>query len=532
MVRGHALFAAILAGLIALASCGPSDPSNTEGQTLRRGNLADPDTLDPQKTSTAYEANILNDLFEGLMTMDAAAQPIYGAATSHTVSPDGLVWTFTLRDETWSDGVPVTAQDFVFSFRRILNPKTAAKYASLLYPIKNAQAVNEGRLPPESVGVRAFDAKTIELTLEQPTPYLLQLLTHITCQPVPAHLVAKAGDDWVKPGTMVTNGPYVLSEWVPNTFIKLVKNALYYNSDKVEIENIIYLPISDESVELERYRAGEIDFTASLPARSLPELRKEFGSQVKVHSNFYSHYVLINVRQAPLDDVRVREALSLAIDRAAIAGQILNAGQIPAHSFVPIGVANYGEHGELGFREMGMPERRAKARDLLTQSGFGPDHMLRLTYRYRDTVDNRRVAIAIQGMWKEIGVEAKLLNSEGRVHFNALRTQDFEVAHANWLADYNDAENFLFLFQSSSGQMNYTKYSNAEYDALMRRAAVTMDLAARAQVLRHAEQLMLDEHPVIPLFFDASRRLVRPTITGYQDNVLDYHLTRYMRVAH
>jgi oligopeptide transport system substrate-binding protein len=463
--------------------------------------------------------------------MDAAAQPVYGVAISHTVSPDGLVWTFRLRDETWSDGVPVTAADFVFSFRRILDPRTAAKYASLLYPIKNAQAVNEGQLPPEAVGVRAQGAKTLEIALEQPTPYLLQLLTHITCQPIPQHLVALVGDDWVKPGTMVTNGPYVPAEWVPNTYIKLVKNPRYYDADKVQIQSIYYLPISDESVELKRYRAGELDFTASLPARSLKELRKEFGTQLKVHPNFYAQYVLINVRKAPFDDVRVREALSLGVDREAIAGQILNAGQTPAYSFVPHEMANYGEHGELGFRTMPMAERRARARSLLAQSGFGPNHPLRLTYRYRDGVDSRRIAIAIQDMWKQIGVAAELLNSEGRVHFNALRTQDFEVAHANWIADYNDAQNFLFLFQSSSGQMNYTKYSNAEYDALMHRAAVTMDLAARARILREAEQRMLGEHPVIPLFFDASRRLVRPTLTGYEDNALDYHRARYMRVA-
>lgn len=524
------MIAAAFAALLTLSSCSKAPaPADAPGAVLRRGNTADPDTLDPQKTSTQYESNILNDMFEGLMAMDARANVIYGAAESHSVSPDGLIWTFKLRDATWSDGVPLTAEDFVFSFQRILNPKTAAKYASLVYPIKNARAVNEGRVPPESAGVRALDARTLEITLEQPTPYLPQLLTHITCQPVPKHIVEKAGDAWIKAGTMVTNGAYVLAEWIPNASITVVKNPRYHDAANVAIERVVYYPISDESVELKRFRAGELDYTASLPARALPELRTEFKGQVRVHPVFYSHYILFNVRKAPFSDVRVREALSLAIDRERIANQVLNAGQTPAYSFVPPEIANYETRGELEFRGRPLEERRARAKALLAQAGFDAAHPLKLTYRYREGLDQRRIAVAVQDLWKSIGVETELLNSEGRVHFNALRTQDYDVAHANWIADYNDAENFLFLFQSTSGQMNYTKFSNPDYDALMQRASVTMDLAARATILRQAEQLMLDTHPVAPLFFDASRRLVRSTLSGYEDNVLDYHLSRFLR---
>lgn len=525
------MIAAALAGLLALAACGkaPTSPQASQSNVLRRGNTADPDTLDPQKTSTQYESNILNDMFEGLMAMDAKANIVYGAAESHTVSGDGLVWTFKLRPGTWSDGVPLTAEDFVFSFRRILDPKTAAKYASLVYPIKNARAVNEGRLPPAAVGVKALDAQTLELTLEQPTPYLPQLLTHITCQPVPKHVIEKAGDAWTRPGTMVTNGAYVLAEWIPNASITVVKNPHYHDAANVAIEKVIYYPISDESVELKRYRAGEIDYTASLPARALGELRQKFGGEVHVHPVFYSHYILFNVRKAPFNDVRVREALSLAIDRETIAAKVLNAGQTPAYSFVPPEIANYRDRGELQFRGEPLEARRARARALLAQAGFDAAHPLKLTYRYREGLDQRRIAVAVQDLWKSIGVEAELLNSEGRVHFNALRTQDYDVAHANWIADYNDAENFLFLFQSSAGQMNYTKFSDPQYDALMQRASVTMDLAARSAILRQAEQRMLDAHAVAPLFFDASRRLVRGTIKGYEDNVLDYHLSRTLR---
>jgi oligopeptide transport system substrate-binding protein len=525
--RAAALLCVLLVGL---AACDNKlhTPREAGAPSLVRGNEADPDTLDPQKTSTTYEANVLFDLFEGLMTLDAGARPIYGAAISHSVSADGLVWTFRLRDETWSDGVPLTADDFVFSFRRILNPKTAAKYASLLYPIKNAQAVNEGRLPREAVGVAAPDAKTVAITLERPTPYLLQLLTHITCMPVPEHVVEKAGDAWTKPGTMVTNGPYVLGEWIPNSHIRLTANPRYYDAGHVGYSSVTFLPISDDSIELKRYRAGEIDMTDSIPARELPVLKAEFGPAVHVSTYLDSDYILINVRNAPFTDARVREALSLAIDRETLAARVLNAGQTPAYSFVPPGIADYANHAELKFKSLSMVERRARAGALLTQAGFGPSHPLRFTLRYREAPDGRRIAVAAQAMWKEVGVEAQLLNSEGRVLSHALRTQDFEVARANWIADYDDAENFLFLFESRTGQMNYTKYSNPAYDALLARAAAIMDPAARADVLRQAEQLMLGEAPVIPLYFGAYRRLVRPGIAGYEDNVLNYHLTRFL----
>ena len=499
--------------------------------TLRRGNGAEPDTLDPARSSTVWENNIISDMNEGLMTIDPGGRPIYGAAISNTVSPDGLVYTYKLRDGLkWSDGTPVTAGDFVFSFRRILDPKTAGQYASVLYPIKNAQAVNEGKLPPSAVGVKALDDKTVEITLEHPTPYLPTLLTHQTAQVTPEHVIKKYGEKWTAGGTMVTDGPYKLAEWVPNTYVRLVKNSYYYDADKVQIEVVYFYPIQNQSDELDRFKAGELDFTDSLPVREIPKLKANFHSQVHIHDYMANSYLQINVNKKPLDDVRVRQALDMAIDREIICYKILNAGESPAYSFVPPGMANYQAGARLSFDKLTMPQRRAKARELLAQAGFTPEHPLKFTYRYMDGTDSRRVAIAVAGMWKEIGVEADLLNTDPHVHYNALRTQDFDVADAGWVADYNDAQNFLFLMESTSGQMNYSKYANPRYDALMHQAAQTLDLGARAEILRQAEQIILDEAPVIPEYFAATRQLVRPYVKGFEDNLLKWHRTRYLRI--
>ena len=525
--------------LLGLAACSRSSSAGTAAaaedpsglMVLKRGNGAEPDTLDPQKMAGVWENNIISDMNEGLMTVDAAGNTIYGAAISNTVSPDGLVYTYKLRDNLlWSDGVPVTADDFVFSFQRILDPKTAAQYASLLYPIKNARLVNEGKLPPAAVGVKALDAKTVQITLEEPTPYLPTLLTHQTTQPVPKHVVEKFGDRWTSPGTMVTDGPYKLAEWVPNAYVKLVKNPHYYDADKVKIDVVYFYPVKDSQVELDRYRAGDLDITDSLPTRDLPNLKKEMPTQVHMHAYMANSYLQINVHRKPFDDLRVREALDLAIDREVLCNDILKAGEIPAYSFVPPGMANYEPGAHLWFHNLTMDQRRAKARELLAQAGFGPNNPLKFTYRYMDGLDSRRAAIAVADMWKQVGIDASLLNTEVKVHYDALRTQDFDVADAGWVADYNDPENYLFLMESSSGQMNYAKYSNPKYDALMHQAAQTQDLKARADLLREAEQIILDDAPVVPEYFGGSHQLVKPYVKGFVDNLLKWHRSRYVSV--
>jgi oligopeptide transport system substrate-binding protein len=541
-MRPHRLILSFLA-LLVLVGCGKSGSDDTAQTTTDRpharpgvvvlnvGNGAEPDTLDPQKSTGKWESNIIGDMIIGLTTEDAAGKTIPGAATSWETSADGLTWTFHLRKNmNWSDGVPVTADDFVFALRRILDPKTAAQYASLLYVIKNAEAVNDGKLPPSAVGAKAIDAKTLQITLEHPVPYFLALARHQTMAPVPKHVVEKYGDDWVKPAHIVVNGPYTLAEWIPNSYIKLVKNQQFYDAKDVQIDEVYYYPISDQATELKRYQTGELDITSSIPARQLPWAKKTFGDQVHVHPIMAVGYEQINTQRPPFNDVRVRRALSMAIDRSIICYKILNAGQTPAYSLVPPDMANYPDGPQLSFKDESFKDRQNEARKLLAEAGFGPNHPLHFTYRYMDSLDGRRVAVAMQDMWKQVGVNVELLNSEPKVHYDALRTQNFEVAAAGWVADYDDPQNFLYLLETSTGAMNYARYSNPEFDKLMKEAAVTLDLTARAKILAQAEEIILKDSPIIPLDFGASRNLVAPYVKGWVDNLGDWHRTRFLSI--
>ena len=535
--RRWALKAGALVPLVSAAGF----PARVFGQAavvLRRANGAEPDTLDPHKASGTWEANILGDMLIGLMTEDVKGEPTFGSAVSYTVSKDGLLYTFKLRpDMTWSDGVPLTADDFVFAFQRILDPKTAARYASLIYPIKNAQAVNSGKLASSNVGARAVDTKTLEISLEGPTPYFINLLVHHTTFPVPKHVIEKVGDDWVKPANIQVNGAYKLVEWTPNSVVRLQKNSRFFDAANVAIDEVRYLPISDNHATLARFRAGEIDCSNDFPTREYAKLKAGGYPEIKpseahVYPYVATTYVQFNTGRAPFNDARIRRALSLGIDREILTDKVLGTGQVAAYSLVPPGMSNYSGGPELDFKSWPMDQRRAEAVKLLAQAGFTPEKPLSFDYRYRENPDNQRVAIALQAMWKEIGVIAQLLNSDAAVHYNALRTQDFSVADAGWVADYNDAQNFLFILMTSSGQMNYGKFSNAKYDELMGQAAHTQDLVHRSNILKSAEQIELDQQPVAPLFYSVSRALVRDYVKGWADNSLNWHRTRFMRIDH
>lgn len=499
---------------------------------LHRGNGAEPGSLDPHFISGSWEFNIVGDMFLGLMTEDIRGEAIPGAAESFTRSADGRTYTFILREgATWSDGVPVTAEDFVFSFRRILNPETAAEYASLLYVIENAQAVNSGALAPEEVGVTALDARTLKIRLTNPAPYFIELLTHFTTYPVPAHVVSAHGKEWIKPENIVSNGPYTLVEWRSKDFIRLQKNPLFYDADNVAIEEVNFYPSSDQSAALKRFRAGEIDLNTGAPPQQLDWMRENMPEELRIAPYVAVAYLAINTRRAPFDDVRIRQALAMTIERELFTDCILRAGQSPAYAFVPPGIANYSSGAEMAFKGLSRDERLAQARALLEEAGFDRRNPLRFDFSYRENTTGRRIAVLLQAMWKEIGpVQAELLRTEVRVHYNNLRAADFDVGDAGWIADYNDAQNFLFLLEGSTGQMNYGQYNNADFNRLMQEAAVEQDLGARADLLRAAEEIMLTELPLVPLYFSVSLSLVHQYVSGWEDNVTNVHRTRYMRV--
>lgn len=494
-----------------------------------RGNSADPESLDPHKTSTVYEANILRDLFTGLVAHDAEGNAIPGAAESWTTSPDGTVYTFKLRpDAVWSNGDPVTAHDFVFSFRRLQLPETAAEYAYMLYPVKNAEAVNKGEAGPETMGVRAIDDHTLEITLNAPTPYFIELLTHQASYAVHQASVEALGAEFVKPGNLVSNGAYTLAEFVPNDHIKLVKNPKFYDAANVQIDVVNYLPTEDRSTAVKRFEAGEIDTNDDFPTEQLTELKARFGDQIRVGPYLGTYYYSFKVDKEPWSNPRLRHAISMAIDREFLAEKVWQNTMLPAYSFVPPGIPGY-EPATLAYAEQSQIDREDEARDILTELGYGPDNPLRLEIRYNTSENHKNTAVAIQDMLRGLGVEVTLVNTDTKTHYGHLEQKgDYDVARAGWIADYKDPENFLSLVKTGTGN-NYANYSNPDYDALLAKAAAEADPAKRSAILSEAEAVFVEDLPYLPLLFYSYHNLVSPRIQGWEDNVLDVHPTRFLR---
>ncbi len=523
--------------LIGLAACGPGGSQQTQtsatdstsaGETvLRRGNGAEPSSLDPHFVTGTHESAILTDLLMGLATPDARGEPIPGAAERWETSADGKTWTFHLRDHQWSDGKPVTAGDFVYSWRRILDPKTAAIYASLLYVFKNAQPINAGKMPPDRLGVRAIDDKTLELQLENPAPYLPELLTHSTTLPLPRHVVEAKGKDWTKAGNFVGNGPYSLAEWVPNDHIALVKNPHFYDAANVKIESVVFYPTSDTDAALKRYRAGEIDTLNAVPASQLAFVKANMADQYQVVPYLASGWYIINIAPKPLDDIRVREALNLTYDRDTIAYKFLPFGEPPSYSLVPPGTANYPGGVQLSFKSIPYPERVKRAQELMRQAGYGPERKLTLTFMTSDNNDAKRVAAAAQQMWQAAYIDAQILQQDSKSYAINLQTGNFDVAAYGWAADFNDARNFLYLLMSDNA-MNYGRYKNAAFDALIVQSDQEQDPAKRGQLLKQAEIMALKDSPWIPTRFQVTTDLVQTSVKGWQANVSATNPTRWL----
>ena len=525
-----ALGVAVLLGVALTSGIGAS--SAVAQNVLRVANSGEPDSLDPHQVSGNWEDRIVGDMFMGLTTEAADGTVIPGAAESWTISDDGLTYTFTLRDHTWSDGTPVTADDFVFGFRRILDPATAAEYAYLLYPIKNAEAINNGsQTDPEALGARAVDPKTLEITLEQPTSYFIELLTHYTSFPIPKHKVDELGDDWVKPGNIVGNGAYTVVEWVPNSQVRMAKNENFWDAENVAIDEVIYYPTEERNTGTKQFRAGEVDVQYDFASEQIDFLKENLPEATHLSPELAAYYYVFNTKRPPFDDVRVRKALAMAVERDAITEKILRTGEIPAYNLVPPKAGTYGEPPQVDWADVPYQERVEQAKALLAEAGFGPENPLKFTLRYNTSENHKKIAIAIAAMWKQIGVDAELFNTEVKVHYNDLQSHDFQVARAGWVADYNDPENFLSLLRTSTGPMNYGQYENPEFDRLMAESDATTDSKARNELMRQAETLMLADMPVIPIYHYVSKNLVSPRVQGWVDNTKNKHWTRWLSLA-
>ena len=529
--RFAALSGILAAAVLALGACGETEPRTPAAEQLRRGIGANPDSLDPQQAEGTWANDVIGDMFIGLFTEDAAARPVPGVAESWTVSEDGLVWTFKLKQTNWSDGTPLTANDFVFGFRRLLDPKTVgAVYASIQYGIKNARDVNGGRLPTDQLGVRAIDDYTLELTLENPMPYLPGVLKHYTAYPIPEHVVTVHGEDWTDPENLVVNGPYKLAEWRSGDFIRSVKNEAFSGASELCFSEIVYFPISDHDQMVRRAQAGEIDMNNSFPSGQLEETRKKLPGWPRIAPMMATTYVVANTTREPFNNPRVREALALAMDREYIVANILKGGQLPAYGFVPSGMNGYPEGARFTWADLPREQRLQKAKQLLEEAGFGPDAPFAFEYAHRATGDNPRIAPVLQANWSDIApwVKPEIRQVETQALYNQLQSKDYAVADTGWVADYNDAYNFLYLLDSRTGPMNYGAYANPAYDALLDQSSKELDPAARAGLLKQAEQILLNDAAILPLLIRVTQDIVDPNISGYEDNAEDIHRSRYM----
>ena len=495
-----------------------------------RANSGEPETLDTHKTSTVQEAHILRDMLEGLVTYNAKGEAVPGQAEKWEISDDGKTYRFTLRDGVkWSNGDPVKASDFVYSYRRIMDPATGAKYANILYPIAGSEKANKGQGKIEDIGVKAIDDKTLEIRLEQATPYFLELLTHQTSLPVHQASVEKFGKDFVKPGNMVTNGAYKLAEFVPNSHIKLVKNENYYGAKDVKIDTVNYFPNSDFSAMVRRYEAGELDTTDDLPADQMKSLKERFKDQVKLGPWLGTWYLVVNSSKAPFNDVRVRQALATGLDREFIAEQIWGQTMQPGYSFMPPGVGNAGEPAYMDSKDLSPIDREDKAKAMLKEAGFGPGKPLKVEIRYNTTDNNRNTVIAVAEQWKQLGVETTFVNTDGKTHFAHLRDGgDFDIARYGWIADFSDPEGFLFLLRSDNKGFNYGKYNNPEFDGLLKQASTELDLKKRAEIMHKAEAILMKDMPWIPVMYYGKSQLISPKIQGFVQNTRGAYPTRFL----
>jgi oligopeptide transport system substrate-binding protein len=503
----------------------------TDARTLLRGNAAEPETLDPTQSSGTQESEIMGDLMIGLTTHDPACKAIPGMATHWETSGDGLIWTFHLREALWSDGVPVTAGDFVFSWQRLVDPASASSYAYFLHLIKNGVAISAGKMPASALGARAIDARTLRVELEHPAPYLLELFTHGTTYPLPRHVVTAKGKAWARPGNYVSNGPFTLKQWIPNDYVLLEKNPRFYDAANVALEQVYFYPTSDYGAALRRFQVGELDFQDRYPTQKVDWIRKNLPQTIDPVPSLITEIVGVNHKREPFSDVRVREAINLALNREVITQRILRNGEVPAYNVVPPGIANYQGGLAYDFKALNYAQRIEKAQSLMRATGFGESKRLRTTYMIRSTAPTvgRAIAAAIQQMLAQVYIDITITPNDMQVFYPAIQEHNFDIAQAGWAADFSDASNFLDLFRTGGGN-NWGEYSNPAFDAALDGAQREADVNRRSEKLAQAESIFLKDHAAMPLWFWVSLNLTWPYVKGLEANALDYHRSRWISV--
>ncbi|AIX51220.1 peptide ABC transporter substrate-binding protein [Pantoea eucrina] len=494
----------------------PAGAQLASQQTIVRHIKDEPASLDPMKAVGLPEIQVMRDLFEGLTSQDAKGQIVPGVAESWS-SNDNKIWLFTLRkDARWSDGSPVTAQDFVYSWQRLVNPKNSSPFAwfAALSGIENAEAITKGSMSPEKLGVTATDATHLKVTLSRPVPWLPAMMANAALFPVPQKVIQAEGDAWTAPGKLVGNGAYQLQTRVVNEKIVLVRNKHYWDDKHSVLTQVTFLPINEESSATKRYRAGDIDITESFPKNMFALLKKSLPGEVYTPDQLGTYYYAFNTQKGPTADVRVRKALSWSIDRRIIAEKVLGTGEKPAWHFTPDVTAGFTSQQSY-LQQHSQQELNAQAKALLAAAGYGPAKPLHLTLLYNTSESHQKIAIAVASMWKKtLGAEVTLQNQEWKTYIDSRNSGNFDVIRASWVGDYNEPSTFLSLLTASHSG-NIARFNSAEYDALLAKASTETSVQARNADYNKAEQIIADQAPIAPLYQYTNGRLIKPWVKGY-----------------
>ncbi|WP_420065704.1 oligopeptide ABC transporter substrate-binding protein OppA [Pectobacterium colocasium] len=510
----------------AIAATVPAGVQLAEKQELVRNNGAEVSSLDPHKIEGVPESNVSRDLLEGLVISDVNGKTVPGVAESWD-NKDFKVWTFHLRKEAkWSDGTPVTAQDFVYSWQRLADPKTASPYASYLQygHLLNIDDIIAGKKSPDTLGVKAIDDHTFEVTLSEAVPYFYKLPVYAAMSPVNKAAIEKFGDKWTQPQNWIGNGAYKLKDWVVNEKMVLERNPQYWDNAHTVINKVTYLPIASEVTDVNRYRSGEIDMTYNnLPIELFQKLKKEIPDEVKVNPYLCTYYYEVNNQKPPFNDVRVRNALRMGLSQDILTNKVKNQGDIPAYGFVPPYIDGLKAAVPEWFT-WSQEKRNEEAKKLLAEAGYTADKPLTLNLLYNTSDLHKKMAIAAASIWKQnIGVDVKLENQEWKTFLNTRHQGTYDVARASWCADYNEPSTFLNSMLSDSSS-NTSHYKSKEFDALVAKSLQVKTDEERTAVYQQAESLLDKDAVIAPVYYYANTRLVKPYVGGLtgkdpQDNV-------------
>ncbi|WP_158117463.1 ABC transporter substrate-binding protein [Vibrio cincinnatiensis] len=497
----------------------PAGIKLAEKQEIVRGNGTEVATIDPHKSQGVPESHVIRDLLEGLVNQDADGNTIPGVAESWETT-DNQTYTFHLRaDAKWSNGDPVTAQDFVYSWQRALDPATASPYAWYMEytKIKNAKEIVEGKKEKSELAVKALDDHTLVVELETAVPYFVMMTGHTTMKPVHQKTIEAYGDNWTKPEHFVGNGAYVVDRWVVNERLVLTRNEQYWDNAHTVINKVTFLPIENQVAEMNRFLAGEIDITYELPIEHFRRLKKEYPESVSVVGNLCTYYYSFNTKKKPFDDVRVRKAISYAIDRNIVTDAIMAQGEKPAYFLTPEITAGF--HPEFPtYGKMSQKERDAEAARLLKEAGYGKGNPLKFSLLYNTSENHKKIAVALGSMWKKtLGLDVTLENQEWKTYLSSKDQGNFEVARAGWCGDYNEASSFLTLMMSNNttgGQ----HWGNTDYDAIIMKALTSTSESERQAYYAQAEALIAKEMPIAPIYQYVKSRLLSPKVGGFPSN--------------